>query len=107
MSNLAKLGFSTGRYFLSVAGITVAMEGDKCREILPEEASEPIPQEELDGATIGDKPAKDVPLHIVRFFRGDNWCKKNLTWAADRINAVAAGDAEEYSQDEAIPEDKD
>lgn len=102
MAELAEVGFSTGRYFLSVGGVIVAMEGDKCRENLPEEACEPIPEEE-EHATIGDKRAKDMPLHIVRYFRGDRWNKKNLTWVAKRINQVVAGKAEPYEQSEAIP----
>jgi hypothetical protein len=100
----AEVGFSTGRYFLSVAGVIVAAEGDKCRDILPESVCEPIPEDELDRAWIGGERAKDVPLHIVRFFRGDSWRKKSLQWAADRINAVIAGTAKPYSQDEAIDE---
>ena len=99
---IAEVGFSTGRHFLSVAGITLAMEGDKIREILPEEALKPIPPEELERATIGDQRATDVPLHVVRFFRSDYWCKKSLQWVADRVNAVASGRAREYTQDEAI-----
>jgi hypothetical protein len=100
---IAEVGFSTGRCFLKVAGVIVAMEGDKCRDIFPEEACEPIPEEELERAWIGDKRAKDVPLHMVRFFRGDNWREKSLQWAADRINAVAAGKAKHYNQSESIP----
>jgi hypothetical protein len=102
---IAEVGFSTGRYFLSVGGVIVAMEGDKCRENLPEEACEPIPPEELERATIGDQRAKDMPMHVVRFFRGDCWNKKNLTWVAKRINKVAAGEAEPYEQSEAIPKE--
>lgn len=95
-SPLAEVRFSTGRYYLSVAGIAVAMEGDNCRDVLPEEVSEPIPEEELKRASIGDKRAKDLPLHIVRFFRGEQWRKESMEWAAEKINAVAAGDEEEY-----------
>jgi hypothetical protein len=94
---LAEVRFSTGRCFLSVAGIIVAMEGDKCRDIFPEEACEPIPQEELERACIGDKRASEVPLHVVRFFRGDNWCQKSLKWAAERINGVVEKKAEPYN----------
>lgn len=103
MAELAEVGFSTGRYFLSVGGVIVAMEGDKCRENLPEEACEPIPPEELENATIGDQRAKDMPMHIVRFFRGDRWNKKNLDWVAKRINEVVDGKAKPYTQEEAIP----
>jgi hypothetical protein len=105
MANLAEVGLSTGRLYLSVAGVIVAMEGDKCRDNLPEEACTPIPQEELENATIGGNPAKDLPIYMIRFFRGDCWNKKNLTWAADRINAVVSGEAKPYSQDEAIPKE--
>lgn len=38
-----------------------------------------------------DKRAKDLPLDIVRFFGGEGWRPESLRWAADRINAVAAG----------------
>lgn len=93
---IASVRFSTGRHYLNVAGISVAVEGDKCRDMLPEEVSEPIPQEELERATIGDKRATDLPLHIVRFFRGECWRKESLEWAADRINKVANGVEEPY-----------
>lgn len=88
---IAEVKFSTGRHYLSVAGIAVAVEGDKCRDTLPEEVSEPIPEDELNNAWIGDKRAKDLPLDIVRWFRGERWRPESLRWAADRINAVAAG----------------
>jgi len=103
MSNIAEVCFSMGRSYLKVGGVIVAVEGDKCREILPVEAADPIPEEELAQATIGGKPAKDMPPHLIQFFRGECWREKSLEWAAKRINAVAAGEAEPYSQDEAIP----
>lgn len=105
MDKLAKVGFSTGCCFLSVGGVIVAMEGDKLRDIFPEEALEPIPQEELEGACIGNKRASDMPLHVVRFFRTDLWCQKSLEWAAARINKVVDGKAEPYNQGESIPEE--
>ena len=87
---LAVVLFGCGRLYLSVAGIAVAMEGDKCRDShMPESVLPPIPEEELAQASIGGKPAKDMPLDVVRFFRGDNWNKAMLEWAADRINAKA------------------
>lgn len=102
---IAQVGFSTGRCFLSVGGVIVAMEGDKLRDIFPEEALQPIPQAELEHASIGDKLASDVPLHVVRFFRTDFWCQKSLRWAAERINKVVEGKVEPYNQGEAIPEE--
>ena len=103
---LAEVKFSTGRFYLNVAGITVAIEGDKCRGLLPEFVSEPIPEDELENATIGDKKAKDLPLHVVRWFRGDRWRKESLEWAASRINAVAGGEAKHYNEAEAIPREE-
>ena len=88
---LAEVKFSCGRSYLSVAGIAVAMEGDRCRDSgMPEGVLPPIPPEELEHATIGDKRAKDLPIEMVRFFRGDNWTEQMLQWAADKINAAAA-----------------
>jgi len=87
---LAEVGFSTGRYFLKVAGIIVAMEGDAYRGMeIPEEFLEPIPQDELETATIGGKPVQDMPVGIVRFFRGDRWTEKMLQFTADKINTEA------------------
>ena len=97
MTKLAEVGFSTGRHYLKVGGIIIAMEGDTCRGTLPEEACEPIPEDELEFAMIGDKRAKDLPLDVVRFFRGNRWNKKSLTWVAERINNVAA--QKPYTQD--------
>ena len=52
----------------------------------------PIPEEELAVVTIGDKPAKDLPISIVRWFRGDCWTKTMLEYVANEINKrVAAG----------------
>lgn len=96
-ATLAEVKFSTGRYYLDVAGIAVAMEGDKCRDTLPDDVAAPIPEDELERASIGGKPAKDLPLHIVRFFRGERWRKESLEWAAEKINAVAAGEAVPYA----------
>ena len=83
---LAEVLFTCGRHYLNVAGIAVAMEGDPCREMLPEECLEPISKEELENATIGGTPARDLPIGTVRFFRGDKWTKKMLEYAADQIN---------------------
>ncbi len=89
--SIAKVLFSCGRHYLSVAGVALAMEGDKCRDgDLPEEVYEPIPEEELNRATIGGKPIRDMPMDVVRFFRGDCWTKKMLEYVAVRINAAAA-----------------
>jgi hypothetical protein len=87
---LAEVGFSCGRHYLSVAGIAVAMEGDKCRDGgMPEEVYDPIPPEELENATIGGKPVKDMPIKMVRFFRGDVWTKKMFDYVAGRINVAS------------------
>ncbi|MGD0900958.1 MAG: hypothetical protein ABR915_24255 [Thermoguttaceae bacterium] len=87
---LADVRFCCGRYVLFVAGIAVAMEGDKCRDgNLPERVLAPIPEEELAAASIEGKPAKDLPIGLVRFFRGDCWNRAMLEWVAERINAEA------------------
>lgn len=87
---LAEVGCSTGRNYLSVAGIVVAMEGDKCRDSeIPERVLPSIPEDELEKGSIGGKPIKDMPRNVVRFFRGDNWTEEMLRWAADQINAKA------------------
>lgn len=86
-STIAEVLLSCGRYHLSVCGFAVAMEGDKCREMkLPESVLPPIPSEELAVATMGGAPASDLPLDLVRFFRGDNWTKEMLCHVADEIN---------------------
>lgn len=93
MKEFATVRLSYGRLHLNVAGFTLAMEGDKCRDgTLPEEVLPPIPEEELAVVTIGDKPAKDLPISIVRWFRGDCWTKTMLEYVANEINKrVAAG----------------
>lgn len=83
---IAEMYSSCGRYVLAVAGIVVAMEGDPCRHNLPEGIAAPIPKEELEVASIEGTPAKEIPLEIVRFFRGESWSKESLEWAADQIN---------------------
>jgi hypothetical protein len=86
-SLIAEVDSSCGRYYLSVAGVVVAMEGDPCRDgNIPEAVLPPIPEEELASATIGGRPVRELPRDVVRFFRGDNWTKEMLVWAADRIN---------------------
>lgn len=88
---IAEVRFACGRHYLSVAGIAVAMEGDKCRDSeFPEEVMPPIPEEELEHAMIGDKRAKDLPIEMVRWFRGDCWTEKMLEYAAQKINAAEA-----------------
>jgi hypothetical protein len=90
MPQLAKVLSSCGRYYLSVAGIAVAMQGDPCRDgDMPESVYPPIPKEELERATIGGEPIKDTPMKVVRFFRGDNWTKEMLEYAAAKINEAA------------------
>lgn len=93
MKEFATVRFYCGRFNLNVAGFTLAMEGDKCRDgDLPEEVLPPIPEEELAVATIGGKPAKDLPISLVRWFRGDCWTEKMLEHVAREINKrVAAG----------------
>lgn len=92
MSKIAEVGLACGRHYLSVAGITVAMEGDKCRDgELPEEVYEPIPEAELATATIGGKPIWDMDPKVIRFFRGDYWTPRMLQCVADRINRAASG----------------
>lgn len=87
---LAEVRLSCGRCYLSVAGIAVAMEGDKCRDgNMPEEVLPPIPEHELEHAMIGDQRAKDLPIGVVRFFRGDCWDEKMLEHAAKVINEAA------------------
>jgi hypothetical protein len=84
---VAEVRFSCGRHYLSVCGFAVAMEGDRCREgKLPEDVMPPIPEEELAQATIGGKPASEMPTHLVRFFRGDNWTQAMLEYVAAQIN---------------------
>lgn len=89
MKQLAEVRFTCGRAVLFVADIAVAMQGDKCRHSLPEHVAEPIPESELEIATIGDKRACDLPMEVVRFFRGDRWTVDGLKWAAERINTAA------------------
>jgi hypothetical protein len=84
---IAEVRFSCGRAHLVVAGITVAMQGDKCRHgEFPENILPPIPPEELERATVGGKPAKDLPIEMVRWFRGDNWTEEMLKYTAEQIN---------------------
>jgi len=91
---IANVRLCCGRLVLFVAGIAVAMEGDKCRHSgFPEEVLPPIPQEELEHAYIGDKKASELPLNVVRFFRGDNWHGPSLEFTAAEINkAVGRSD---------------
>lgn len=87
VSQIARVGVSCGLHYLSVAGVVVAMEGDKCRDgDLPDHIYPPIPECEMENGSIGGKPIKNLDLKLIRFFRGDNWTHKMLTYAADRIN---------------------
>jgi hypothetical protein len=86
---LAEVVLNTGRWHLRVAGWYLATEGDKCRDgNLPEQVLPPISPEELKRATIGGRPAKDLPIDMVRLFRGDCWTEKMLRYVADQINAA-------------------
>jgi hypothetical protein len=68
---LAEVLLSTGRYYLSVGGFALAMEGDACRDgDFPDELYDAIPEEERLTATI----------------RGSLWNKGMLTFVAERIN---------------------
>jgi hypothetical protein len=83
----AEIVFSMGRCHLKIGGFYLATEGDKCRDgNLPEELFSPIPQEEIDRATIGGKPAGDISIEIVRWFRGDNWNEHMMRYVAEQIN---------------------
>lgn len=86
MEPLAEVRLTCGRLVLFVADIAVAVQGDRCRHELPNEVAERIPSNELERASIGGKSCKDLPLPLVRFFRGQNWDKKSLEWAAEQIN---------------------
>ena len=83
---IAECQLSCGRWVLFVGEIAVAMEGDRCRHVLPEEVAEPIPDEEWHHAKIGGKSIKSLPFDVIQFFRGDNWTEQSLKWAADQIN---------------------
>jgi len=86
---IADVRLCMGRQHLFVGGIVVATEGDSCRHMTPVELSDPIPEEELEHATIGGEPIKSMDPETVRFFRGEQWRPKTLEWAADQINAKA------------------
>lgn len=87
MNQKAGVGFSTGRHYLKIAGIILAMEGDPCRDgELPEDVYDPIPEEELAGASIGGRQASELPMKVIRFFRGDRWTQKMLEYVAATIN---------------------
>ena len=84
---LAYVACCCGRDVLYVAGFAVAMEGDKCRDSnIPYELTDPIPEEELATATIGGQPAKNLPIDIVRMFRGERWTPAMLEYVANKIN---------------------
>lgn len=84
---VAEVLLSCGRRYLLVCGFTLAMEGDKCRDgSLPEAVLPPIPEEELACATMGGKAASELPIDLVRFFRGENWTKEMLEYVCDEIN---------------------
>ncbi len=86
---LAETAYSCGRCCLKVAGIVLAMQGDPCRDgSLPESVLPPIHANELDQATIGGQSVKDMPIEIVRFFRGDRWTPAMLEYVATKINST-------------------
>jgi len=88
---IAEVICSMGRIHLKVAGIVLATQGDKCRDgSLPESVLPPIPAEELANATIGDKKASELPIKLVRFFRGDYWTPDMIEWVAAKINRYPA-----------------
>ena len=92
MNPIAEVRCTCGRNVLFVAGFALAMEGDACRDgSLPESVLPPIPERELASATIGGKPAKELPIEAIRFFRGDGWTGEMLRYVADKINAAASG----------------
>lgn len=85
---IAEVGFSCGRSYLKVAGVIVAVEGDRCRDCgnIPEEFKDPIPDHVYEG-TIGGKPiTRDMDPDLIRFFVGENWSEKMLCYLANRIN---------------------
>jgi hypothetical protein len=91
MRDIAEVIYSMGRCHLKVAGFVLATEGDKCRDgNLPEDVFEPIPSEELEHAMIGGHRAKDLPIEMVRFFRGDVWNQNMIKYVANEINRIAA-----------------
>lgn len=88
----AEVRLSCGRQYLSVGGFCLAMEGDKCRDnSLPEEVLPPIPADELERGRIGEVPIKDVPIMVVRFFRGDLWTPEMMEYVAAKLNEQIGG----------------
>lgn len=63
----AKVASACGRYYLEVAGLVVAMEGDPCREVY----------------ILANAPSQDERR---TFGEGGYWTKARLEFAADRIN---------------------
>jgi hypothetical protein len=87
----AEVVLAMGRQHLKVGGFYLATEGHKCVDgNLPENVLPPIPPEELEHARIGDKMAKDLPIEIVRWFRGDCWTPRMLEYVAAKINDQVA-----------------
>lgn len=86
---LAEAKFSCGRSYLKVAGVIVAMQGDPFRGELPETVLRSIPKDEMATAKIGDTPAKELPIGLVRHFRGDRWTPEMLEYVAGVINEAA------------------
>jgi hypothetical protein len=87
---IAEVLLSCGRYYLSVAGISLAIEGETCREgNLPDQLYDTVPEEEFANATIGGRPIRNLNPAMVRVFRGSLWNKEMLEYVADRINQRA------------------
>ncbi len=87
---VARVRCSCGRWFLEVCGFALAVEGDPCRDVgLPESVLPPIPASELAAASIGGRPAAELPLAVVRFFRGERWTEASLRWVAAEVNRRA------------------
>ena len=92
---IAEVRLTCGRNVLFVAGFAIAMEGDRCRDgTIPASVLPPIPERELATATIGGKPAKDMPSEVARFFRGDYWTPGMLEYVAAKINEALLHDRE-------------
>jgi hypothetical protein len=71
------------------------MEGDRCRTAeIPEGLEDPIPEHELNIATIGGLSIREIAPDVVRFFRGSHWNKAMLDWAAKAINEREGNNAE-------------
>lgn len=83
----AKVILSCGRYVLMVGEFALAMQGDLCRTgNIPESVLPPIPEDELQTASIGGKPIRDMPVEQVRMFRPEYWTKEMLQYVCNALN---------------------